>query len=66
LTRLTPLGFLVDGQVPLATYGPRSKVIKSTNSRGTKDHAVDGCLENFAAAGAEKRKRPAHIARQES
>ncbi len=56
----------VNGQVPLAAYGPRSIVLKSTESCGPKHHAVDGCFENFATAGAEKRKRPAHIARQES
>ena len=50
----------INGQVPLAALGPRSEVIKGTKSRRSQHHTVDGCLENFAAACAQKRHRFAH------
>ena len=55
----------VDGQVPLPSHGPRGEVVEGADCRRSQHHAVDGCLEDFAAAGAQKRQWVARLARQE-
>jgi hypothetical protein len=55
----------VDSQVPLTSHGPCGKVIEGAHCRRSQHHAVNGCFENLATAGAQKRQWVALAARRE-
>ena len=56
----------VESQVPLSSHSPRGEVVEGADCRRSQHDAMDGCLEDFAAARTQKRQRIARLARQES